>query len=99
MLNALLQDSGKNATALILPDGGDNDERLQQAIELRKKWMIAHGQSQQMHACKVCERFIPSTGHNSLCELRLAFSILYLQIKQIVIQTLNQIRTELQYSI
>jgi hypothetical protein len=33
MLKALLRDSGENATALILPDGGDNDERLRQAIE------------------------------------------------------------------
>jgi len=73
MPNALLRDSGENATALILPDGGDNDERLRQARELRNKRMIAHGQSQRMHACKVCERFVPGTGYNGLRELRLAF--------------------------
>lgn len=65
-LNALLRDCAERATALILPDIGDNDERLKQATERRNKRIISDGQSERMHACGVCEKFIPGDGHKGL---------------------------------
>lgn len=68
MLNALLRDSAENDAPLILPDIGDNDERMKQAMELRNKRIIDEGQPQQMHACKICEKFLPGDGFNNLRE-------------------------------
>lgn len=66
-LNALLRDCAEHATLLILPDIGDNDERLKQATERRNKRIIAEGQSEKMHACRICEKFIPSaSGYKGL---------------------------------
>ncbi|KAF5375906.1 hypothetical protein D9615_008161 [Tricholomella constricta] len=58
VLNALLRDCAESASSLILPDIGDNDERLKQVMELRNSRIIAHGQAERMHACDVCEKFI-----------------------------------------
>lgn len=68
VLNALLRDSAENDAPLILPDIGDNDERMKQAMELRNKRIIDEGQPQQMHACKICEKFLPGDGFNNLRE-------------------------------
>lgn len=67
-LNALLRDTIENETTLILPDIGDNDERLKQAMELRNKRIIAYGQPQRLHACQLCEKYIPGSGYKNLRE-------------------------------
>ncbi|KAF8236141.1 hypothetical protein L208DRAFT_1253191, partial [Tricholoma matsutake] len=61
VVNALLWESAENAAPLIVPDIGDNDERMKQAMELRNKRMIDEGQPHLMHACKVCEKFLPGS--------------------------------------
>lgn len=65
-LNALLRDSAERGEALVLPDIGDNDDRLKLAMEVRNKRIISQGQLEQMHACSKCERFLPGNGYNGL---------------------------------
>ncbi len=51
VMNALLRDCAENGTALILPNDGDHDERLKNAMERRNQQMILRGQIERMHAC------------------------------------------------
>lgn len=67
-LNALLREWLERKMTLIVPDGGDQDSRLKEAIEMRNYVIIQEGQKEKMHACQVCERFIPGNGFNGLSE-------------------------------
>ncbi|KAG6835179.1 hypothetical protein H0H93_004238 [Arthromyces matolae] len=72
-LNALLRDSIDKGTTVVLPDKGDNDQRMAHAIEHRNNSMILEGQPERMHACSVCERIIPhANGNGVLRSLRAA---------------------------
>ncbi|KAG6914258.1 hypothetical protein DXG01_001437 [Tephrocybe rancida] len=62
VLNALLHDCIANGSLLVLPDIGNNDERLRQAQELQNHLMIMEGQPEKMHACNKCEKIIPREG-------------------------------------
>lgn len=66
VLNALLIDSAEEGKCLILPDLGDQDDRLKCAMEIRNRKLVTHGQKQRMHACGKCEKFMPGSGENGL---------------------------------
>lgn len=68
VLNTLLQDSAENDAPLILPDIGDKDKQMKQAMDLHNKWIIDEGQPQQMHTCKICKKFLPGDRFNNLHE-------------------------------
>lgn len=65
-INALLREAAEEGVCLVFPDTGDNDKRLQHAIELRNRKMIMHGQKEKMHACNKCERLLPGMGFEKL---------------------------------
>ncbi|KAI0309790.1 hypothetical protein OF83DRAFT_1157459 [Amylostereum chailletii] len=72
-LNAILRDHAEQGSCLTLSDAGEQEPRLQAAMEARTTRMIEVGQPHKMHACTVCERFIPShsgEGHLGLRSLR-----------------------------
>jgi len=62
-LHSLLRDSLERGKPLVLPDKGDHDNRLKCALELRNQCILRYGQREKMHACSVCEKFIPGLGH------------------------------------
>jgi hypothetical protein len=65
-LNALLRESAEEGAALVLPDLGDNHDRLKVAMEIRNKKMIHKGQKERMHACSRCEKPLEGDGYNGL---------------------------------
>ncbi|KIJ92693.1 hypothetical protein K443DRAFT_13404 [Laccaria amethystina LaAM-08-1] len=48
-LNALLRDCAERGEVLVLPDVGDNDDRLKLAMEAQNKLIISEGQVEQMN--------------------------------------------------
>jgi hypothetical protein len=76
--NALLRDSAERGVTLVLPDAGDHDSRLRRAMELRNSRIIRHGQPYKMHACSICEKFIPGLGYCGLSKLFLSGLIQFL---------------------
>ena len=65
-INALLREWSERKMRLIIPDNGDNDTRLKEAMEVRNYMLIHEGQREKMHACQVCERILPGNGYNGL---------------------------------
>jgi len=68
ILNALLRESAEEGVPLVLPDLGDNHDRLKAAMEIRNKKMIHKGQKERMHACSRCEKFLEGDGYKGLSE-------------------------------
>jgi hypothetical protein len=67
-INALLREWTERNMCLVIPDKGDHDSRLKQAIEMRNIMMVQEGQKEKMHACQVCEKFVPGNGYRGLGE-------------------------------
>ena len=65
-LNSLLREAAEEGNALVLPDIGDNHDRLKVAMEIRNKKMIHKGQKERMHACSRCEKPLEGEGYNGL---------------------------------
>ena len=65
-LNGLLRDSAERGDSFILPNLGDNDDRLKCAMEVRSRRIISEGQVERMHACSTCEKFLPGDGYKNL---------------------------------
>jgi hypothetical protein len=64
--NALLRDCAERNVQLVLADIGTQDDRLQFAMEQRNSRILKDGQRERMHACDVCEKFIPGLGYMDL---------------------------------
>ena len=67
-LNSLLREAAEEGNALVLPDIGDNHDRLKVAMEIRNKKMIHKGQKERMHACSRCEKPLEGEGYNGQTE-------------------------------
>ncbi|KAI0310818.1 hypothetical protein OF83DRAFT_1031287, partial [Amylostereum chailletii] len=68
-LNALLHDHAERGACLTLSDEGEQESRLEEAMEAHTKRMIEVGQPYKMHTYTICEHFIPSQsgeGHLGL---------------------------------
>ncbi|KAL0566058.1 hypothetical protein V5O48_015958 [Marasmius crinis-equi] len=60
VLNALLRDCSEIGQALVLTENLEHDQRLKEAQCVRNERMDRHGQPERLHACAICERFIPT---------------------------------------
>lgn len=71
---ALLKDAAEHNESLVMPDHGEHDFRLRMALDARNRRMVREGQPERMHACTVCEKFIPGDGFKGLRSFIFCFS-------------------------
>ncbi|KAK1216033.1 hypothetical protein PQX77_021351 [Marasmius sp. AFHP31] len=60
VLNAPLRDRSESGQALVLTENLEHDQRLKEAQCARNKNMDRNGQPERLHACSICEHFIPT---------------------------------------
>ena len=65
-MSALLKDAAEHNESLVMSNHGEHDFRLRMALDARNSRMVQEGQPERMHACTVCEKFIPGDGFKGL---------------------------------
>lgn len=70
VLVSLLKDWKEHGRILTMRDDGDFNLRLKELMRKRNDRMISEGQSERLHACDTCEKFIPTDLPNLYKGLR-----------------------------